>query len=156
MNGVDRRLLSQHAFSSGLPDDVIDALSEHAQLRTFAAGELLFGEGDRAEWTYLVTAGRVALEVHVPHRHSVVIETIESGNVVGLSWAAPPHRFQFDARAVDAVEAIALDTAQLRSLLVADAEVASVVFERLVAVVLSRLQATRVRLLDLYGPPDAL
>ena len=36
-----------------------------------------------------------------PARGAVVIETIETGEVVGWSWLFPPYRWHFDARALD-------------------------------------------------------
>ena len=42
------------------------------------------------------------------------IETLDAGEVVGWSWLFPPYRWHFDARALDAVRAIAFDGACLR------------------------------------------
>jgi CRP-like cAMP-binding protein len=75
--------------------------------------------------------------------------------VVGLSWAAPPFRYQFDARAIDEVEAVAIDTAPLRVALAENPVLGFLFLDRLAAVMLERLQATRIRLLDLYGTTDA-
>ena len=47
--------------------------------------------------------GRVALELHVPDRGGLVIETIEANEVVGWSWLFEPYRWHFDARAVEDV-----------------------------------------------------
>ena len=75
--------------------------------------------------------------------------------MVGLSWAAPPFRYQFDARAIDEVEAVAVPTAPLRVALAEDPALGYLFLDRLAAVMLDRLQATRIRLLDLYGTSDA-
>jgi CRP-like cAMP-binding protein len=78
-----------------------------------------------------------------------------AGDVVGLSWAAPPFRYQFDARAVDEVEAVAVGTAPLRLALAENPDLGFLFLDRLAAVILGRLQATRIRLLDVYGTNDA-
>ena len=90
-------------------------LASRAEYVAFEPGSLLLREGDPATVAYLITQGSVALEVYSPNRVPLLIETIGAGHVVGLSWAAPPFRSQFDACAVDDVEAVAIDTEALRA-----------------------------------------
>ena len=144
-------LVSAHAFAAGFPAGAIDVLVLEAEHVAFEPGSLLLREGEPAAVAYLLTKGLVALEVYVPNKAPIVIETIGAGHVVGLSWAAPPFRSHFDARAVDDVEAVAVDTAALRRTLAEHPDVGYLVLERVAAVMLERLQATRLRLLDLYG-----
>ncbi len=152
MSQRTRALLEQHDFLAGLPDEAIELLAGVGEPVSFGAGSLLFREGDPADTAYLVTRGGVAVEVHAPNRGAVVVDTITAGHVLGLSWAAPPFRYQFDARAVDDVEVVAVDTARLRVALAEDPVLGFLFLDRLAAVMLGRLQATRIRLLDLYGP----
>ena len=152
MSERTRALLEAHAFLAGFPAEVIDLLAASGEASSFAAGALLFREGSLADTAYLVTGGQVALEVHAPNRGPVVVDTVGPGHVVGLSWAAPPFRYQFDARALDQVEAVAVDTTRLRAALAEDPVLGFLFLERLASVMLGRLQATRIRLLDLYGP----
>jgi len=147
-----RARLEEHAFLAGFPAEAIDLLAASGQEASFAAGALLFREGSPADTAYLITGGQVALEVHAPNRGPVVVDTVGAGHVVGLSWAAPPFRYQFDARALHQVEAVAVDTARLRAALAEDPVLGFLFLDRLASVMLGRLQATRIRLLDLYGP----
>lgn len=62
-----------------------------------------------------------------------------------------PFRWQFDARAAEASSAVAVDVEALRARLVERPEVGYPLLERLSWVLLGTLQATRIRLLDLYG-----
>jgi CRP/FNR family transcriptional regulator, cyclic AMP receptor protein len=155
MNVGARELLEGHAFLAGLSPDALDALAAAAQPCSFDPGALLFEEGQTADSTYLVTRGHVAIEVHAPSQGPIVVETIGAGQLVGLSWVAAPWRYQFDARAVDEVEAIRVDGTRLRVALTEDPLFGFIFLDRMVAAVLERLQATRVRLLDLYGRADA-
>ncbi len=151
MSGMARALLADHAFLAGFPTEVVDVVAQHAEPVTFHAGVLLFREGSPADVTYFITKGCVSIEIHAPNRGPIVIETLKAGQVVGLSWAAPPFRYQFDARAVDEVEAVCLNTARLRVSLAEYPVVGFLLLDRLAAVILERLQATRIRLLDIYG-----
>ena len=58
-------------------------------------------------------------------------------------------------RAIDDVEAVAVETAPLRLALAENPVLGFLFLDRLAAVMLERLQATRIRLLDLYGTDDA-
>jgi len=124
----------------------------------FAANEMIFREGGRAEAFYVIRRGTVAIETVVPGRGALTIETVGPGGVVGWSWLFPPYRLQFDARAVTAVRATALDGACLRGKCAGDPALGYELLSRLARVLIERLQATRVRLLDVYGPagPAAL
>ena len=155
MNESVRTLLANHAFLADFPPEAVELVAEEAEVVRFRAGQLLFREGSPADVAYLVTAGHVAIEVHAPGRGQIVVETIGAGRVVGLSWAAPPFRYQFDARAIDEVEAVAIPTAPLRVALAEVPALGYLFLDRLAAVMLDRLQATRIRLLDLYGTSDA-
>jgi len=150
-----RNLLSGHAFLAGFPPEAIALVAEQAEPATFRPGVLLFREGSPADVTYFITKGSVSIEVHAPNRGPMVVETLRAGQVVGLSWAAPPFRYQFDARAVDEVEVVCVDTARLRVALAENPVLGFLLLDRLAAVILERLQATRIRLLDIYGKSDA-
>lgn len=145
---------SRHPLLAGLPGDAAQAVAGCATEVTFKPGDLLLVEGDAADVLYLIRHGRVAIEVHWPERGRVVIETVGAGACVGWSWMVPPYRWHFDARAVEPVAAIALDGACLRSKAAADPALGYALMGRISAMLLSRLQATRVRLLDLYDRHD--
>ncbi len=155
MSEAARRLLSGHAFLAGFPPEAVELVADRAEVVTFRPGVLLFREGSTADIAYLMTKGHVAIEVHAPNRGPIVVETIGVGHVVGLSWAAPPFRYQFDARAVDEVEVVCVDAARLRVALAEHPMLGFLLLDRLAAVILDRLQATRIRLLDIYGKSDA-
>ncbi|MGO9855173.1 MAG: Crp/Fnr family transcriptional regulator [Acidimicrobiales bacterium] len=154
MSEAARLLLAGHAFLAGFPPEAVALVADHAEPVTFRPGVLLFREGSSADVAYLVVSGHVAIEVHAPNRGPIVIETIGAGHVVGLSWAAPPFHYQFDARAIDEVEAVGVETGPLREALAENPVFGFLFLDRLAAVVLERLQATRLRLLDLYGTSD--
>ena len=117
----------------------------------FREGELLFKDRDPAESFYVLRHGSVALETFVPTRGSVVIETLEAGEVVGWSWLFPPYQWHFDARAVSLVRATSFDGVCLRGKCDADPALGYALLKVLAAVFAERLQDTRLRLLDLYG-----
>jgi CRP-like cAMP-binding protein len=117
----------------------------------FEAGDYLFREGDAANRFYVIRHGAVALEIHVPAREAVIVETLHEHDLLGWSWLFPPYRWSFDARAVEPVGAIAFDGACLRGKCDADHDLGYELMSGIAQVIIERLQATRLRLLDVYG-----
>jgi CRP/FNR family cyclic AMP-dependent transcriptional regulator len=117
----------------------------------FGAGDMLLREGERAERFFVLREGRVALEIAAPGGSPLVIDTLADGDVLGLSWLFEPYRWQFDARALDPVHAVAFDAASLRGRCETDHELGYELMRRFGASMLRRLQATRLQLLDVYG-----
>ena len=93
----------------------------------------------------------MAIETFVPRRGAVVIETLHEGDLLGWSWLFPPYRNAFDARAITTTHTISFDGACLRGKADADPALGYALMKLFSAVMLERLQETRVRLLDLYG-----
>jgi CRP/FNR family cyclic AMP-dependent transcriptional regulator len=146
--------LGAHRFLAGLPEGTTTLVAGCVRRVNFETGELLLSEGAPADTLHLVEQGRVAIEIHRPAQGSLVIETVESGHVVGLSWVSPPFRWHFDARALEPVTTLAIDSECLRTQLGQNPVIGYALLERLSSMLLERLQATRVRLLDLYGLGD--
>ena len=92
--------------------------------------------------------------MHVPGRGDVVIETLGAGAVLGWSWLFPPYRWHFGAVARRADRRRSSSTPRRCARLCDDRPGARVrrSCSRFTPVVVDRLQATRIRLLDLYGP----
>jgi CRP/FNR family transcriptional regulator, cyclic AMP receptor protein len=145
------QLVATHPLLAGLPGDAVGEVAGCARNVAYAPGDLLLAEGDVADTLFLVRRGRIAIEIHAPDRGPIVVETVGPGATVGWSWLFPPHRWQFDARAVDAVGVIAVDGKCLRAKADADDAFGHQLVTRMASVLLERLQATRIRLLDLYG-----
>jgi CRP-like cAMP-binding protein len=115
------------------------------------AGTVLCREGDAAESFFLIERGVIALEIVVPGRDALLIETLHDGDLLGWSWLYEPHRWQFDARATEPCELLVFDGACVRAACEADPALGYEFMQRFAAVMVERLQATRLQLLDVYG-----
>ncbi len=146
-------ILAAHPLFAGLDKEITDLLGGCAKNAHFTAGSYLFKAEQPADLFYLLRSGDVALELGMPGRGKLTVETVKAGNVVGASWILPPYRWRFDARAVGEVRATAIDAACLRSKCDDDPRMGYQVMQRFLPVVAARLQSTRLRLLDLYAPP---
>ncbi len=144
-------LLRRHPFLESLNRDQIRFLTSCARNTRFAAGEFLMREGDEAATLFLIRAGQVSLEVHVPGRGTTQVESVLEGDILGLSWLFPPHRCHLDARAGEPVRALAFDGSCLREKMEADHDLGYVFLRAFLYQAYQRLQRVRLQRLDLYG-----
>jgi len=145
------RILGEHPFFGGMEEPYLQLFVDCASNVRFNAGDMIFREGEEANTFYLIRHGKVALETSAPERGSVVIGTLSEGDVLGWSWLVAPYKWRFDARAMDAVRAIALDGRCLRGRSEEDHDLGYELMKRCAQVMERRLQAARLQLLDVYG-----
>jgi len=150
MEGLER-IVREHPFFAGLPDAFCTLVCGCAKNVRFEAAQYLFHEGDPANQFYLIRHGRAALELHAPGRGPVTFQTLAPGEIVGVSWLVPPYRWTYDARALTLVRAIAMDAACLRQKCEADHDLGYELMKRFMPVLIQRLEATRLQILDVYG-----
>ncbi|MFJ3922945.1 hypothetical protein [Streptomyces sp. NPDC090022] len=95
----------------------------------------------------------LALDVQVPGRRAAVIENLGSGELVGCSWLFKPYTWRLGAEAMTPVRAYEFDAAwRVRRLMDADPDFGPALGHWVGQVLAHRLQAARIRLLDLYAP----
>ena len=152
IEGMDK-VVREHRFFAGLSEDLIQLVAGCTRNVRFDAGKYLFREGDPADEFYLIRHGRVALELAAPGRAAITFQTVPEGDMVGISWLIPPYRRAYDARALDLVRAIGIDAKCLRDKCDKDHDFGYAMMMRFVPVLVERLQATRLQVLDVYGQP---
>ena len=149
-----RDLLAEQPVLHDLEPNDIDLMAGCGHNEVFETGTFLAREEDAANRFFIVREGKVALELHAP-TGPLVVETIGAGDLVGWSWLFPPHRWVYDVEAVERTRVVVIEAACLRDKCDADAAFGYRVMKRFANVIVGRLQANRLRLLDLYGASDA-
>jgi CRP/FNR family transcriptional regulator, cyclic AMP receptor protein len=150
MEGLEP-ILRSHPFFGGFPEDHIALVAGCARNHRFDAGQYLFHEGESADEFFLIRRGRVALEIVAPGRAPIVFSTLGEGEIVGASWLVPPYRWTSDARAVELVRALGIDAACLRGKCEADHHLGYEMMKRFAPILVKRLEATRLQILNVYG-----
>ncbi|MDI3406854.1 Crp/Fnr family transcriptional regulator [Streptomyces cavernicola] len=135
-----------------LPVAYRNRLLEHAQEVNYPEDTHLFSEGGRADKFWIVRSGAVSLEFRVPGGRPAVIENLGPGDLVGWSWLYEPYRWHLDATATTPVRTYEYDARNVRMLMDADLAFGFAIAHWVGQILAHRLQATRVRLLDLYAP----
>ncbi len=156
MTGTVAERISAHRFFAGMTDGQRAALATDGEAVTFTAGQRLFDEGGHAGKFWLIEEGCVALELRVLGRGDQIVETLAAGTVLGWSWLNPPYRWHFSAVARVLTTAIEFDAPSVRRRCDTDPAFGYAILRSFTPVITERLQATRLRLLDLYGAPSPL
>jgi CRP/FNR family cyclic AMP-dependent transcriptional regulator len=138
--------LTDHPFLSAIPIGSLRRLATHAQRRSYAAGEEIFVEGHVADRFFLIRQGLVRLDLEVPGRGRVQVETVGADSAFGWSWLFAPYQWHLSATAVERTTTLVFDADLLRSVMASDSVVGYELMRRFAAVMFDRLQATRLRL----------
>lgn len=142
------QLLAAHPFLAGMSEQHLSDLSAWGTRSVFHAGARVFSEGGRANRFWLIRDGRVHLDTQLPDRGNAVVDTLGPGAVLGWSWLFPPYRWHFGAVTLQETLTVEMDAAGVRRLCDQDPALGYELTRRFMAVVVDRLQATRVRLLN--------
>lgn len=145
------RIIAEHFFFSDLDQASLNLVVGCASNVRFTAGTYIFKEGDEANAFYLVREGKVALEISAPQHKPIVVDTLDAGDILGWSWLLPPFQWKFDAHATTGVRAIALDGKCLRGKCEENHDLGYDLLKRFTKIIERRLEATRYRLVDVFG-----
>jgi CRP/FNR family cyclic AMP-dependent transcriptional regulator len=153
---VSAAALAAHPFLHGMSRDQLGELAEAACDVRFPARHRLFEDGGNATRFWLIQAGQVSLDVHIPGEGPVVIETVGLGELLGWSWLFPPYKWAFGAVAVTPVAAFEFDAPTVRERCAADPRLGYELSQRISRVLTQRLLATRIRLIARAGQSAAV
>jgi CRP-like cAMP-binding protein len=142
-------VFGNHAFLQHLGPRHLMLLASGVKPVKFVPGAYLGRDGEVARSFYLINSGRVSLEIRSHDNTAVSVQSVGPGEIVGWSWLVPPHRWRFDCRAAETVEALAFDAEWLREKCEQDHELGYQLLKHLVTVMAGRLTATRHQLLEL-------
>ncbi|MGE3724145.1 MAG: Crp/Fnr family transcriptional regulator [Candidatus Sericytochromatia bacterium] len=134
-----------------LPAKYLQALIRCAQVQHFDPDTPIFKLGGPAEAFYLIQSGSVAIEMFSSQRGTVRIQTLHEGDLLGWSWLYPPYKWHFDAHTLEDCQILVFDAKAFLDQCEEDHEMGYQMQQRFGRIMVERLQATRLQLLDLYG-----
>ena len=143
-------LLRKQAFFDGFDERRIAKLGALAREVRFERDRVLFGEGEQSADFYLIVSGMVALEI-APLGEPLRMDTLSAGDQFGFS-SVMGQKTVFQARVLQDLHALALDSEKLRTLCETDTAFGYEFMRRLMCVVTDRLQVTRLHLVDTHWP----
>ncbi|MBI5668590.1 MAG: cyclic nucleotide-binding domain-containing protein [Chloroflexi bacterium] len=144
-------ILKETRFFKDLNPEYIELLAGCGSNARFDPGDYIFKEGGDADTFYLIRHGQVALEVHDPRRGQIVVDTLHEDDILGWSWLFPPYKWHYSARAMSLTRGVAMDGKCLRGKCDMDTALGYELMKRFAVIMVDRLQATRLQVLNIYG-----
>ena len=124
----------------------LSEISNLGKMMTYQDGEYVFRQGDYGEHIYIIVDGQIYLERTVDlgaHKGSVVIEILGKGRVLGC-WSTlldMPHILMSSAVCKQPTKVVAIKGAELRRIMIGNAELGLNLMERLCFLLRDRIQA---------------
>jgi len=144
-------ILKGHPFFEGLDAGQLSAIADCATDSQYETGQFIFKEGQPSEHFFLIRSGGVALEIFVPGKGPIILQTIHENSILGWSWLVPPYKKQYDAQAVKPVKALKFDGKKVRGLCEKDPKLGCTLLMKFSEIMSERLWATRIQIMDIYG-----
>ena len=144
-------IVAELPLFKGLKPEHIKLISGCASNARYDAGTFVGREGHPADKFWVLREGRMALQIHAPGRGPLTILTLGENDAVGWSWLVPPYQLRFDIHVVQTTRALVFDGKCLRGKFASDPELGFELLQRFSQVILRRLDAMSIQLLDLYG-----
>ena len=141
----------EQPFLKGLSAEHVEKMMAISSEVQFNADDVIFREGQKSDFFYLILSGKVALEIRTSG-HILRVQTLGVGDELGWSSYLEEETRRFQARALVQVQALRFEGARMRKACAEDRELALALEHRLLQVVSSRLQATLLQLSDVYTP----
>jgi CRP/FNR family cyclic AMP-dependent transcriptional regulator len=145
-----------HPLLAGMNANQLTRLSDCAIAVHFKKGQIVLREGELANRFYLIESGNIVLDSGEKSGHSLIVETIGAGDLLGWSWMFPPYVWNFTARAIEPTDAIFFYGTILREYCECDPSLGYELFKRVAPVMLRRLQAARGKMLSIQGGREKL
>lgn len=145
--------VAQSGLFGGLPAEFVDFLATHARSRQLAKDHVLFHYGQKADHFYLITKGRISIEVAALEGPTLELQELGPGATVGWSWLIAPHRWSFQARALAPTELIEFDGTAVLARCESDPAFGYAVLKRFSTLMSERLHSARQRMMEEWSPP---
>ena len=143
-------IIKEHSFFKDLKPEYLDFIAGCASNVVFKEDEMILKEGDEANKFCLIRHGKIAIDIPVSKQRGITIQTIGDGDILGWSWLIPPHNYRFNAKAIIETRAISFDGKCLREKCESKKDLGYELLKRLTRVFISRLEMTRLQLIDHY------
>jgi len=129
----------------------LEQLAIISRIRDFADGDIVFRQGDAAQYIYLIVSGNVSLEICAAGVGCRQILTLGAGELLGWSSVLEQLNYTARARALDETRLVEVEITQLLAICDRDPQFGYELMRQVALALAKRLSATRMQLVDVYG-----
>lgn len=146
---MDAALLTRFALLEGLTQDQVEILSPIMLDVLYQAGQIIFGQGDRADYLYFVIDGMVSIRFKPEDGPELSVADVREGGVFG--WSSAMGSACYTSSAICAQDGLFVRIAgdDLKTLCQEHPETGILILNRLAGVIAQRLRGTHEQVVEL-------
>jgi CRP-like cAMP-binding protein len=133
----------------GATDELLNKVAGIAEEKTFALGEMIFQEGEKAEWVYVLLEGKVRISIDLTSKPAyITVAMISEPNwAFGWSGVVAPYRYTASGTCDVETRVLAIPGIQFEEILLGEPKCGCGVMKKLTELISSRLRNSRMTLL---------
>ncbi len=138
--------LRRYPHFAGVSEEGLKEVAMISEEREFQAGQVLFNEGDPAEYLMILERGQVDIRYELGDGSQVTVDTLVGGDLMGWSALLDPYMLTASGVAKTSGRLIAVRAEPLRELCDENPAFGYRIMERVAQTLRSRLRGTRIQL----------
>ena len=146
---MDSEILARFALIEDFTQEQVEVLKSIIEDIKFDADQIIFNQGDRAEFLYFVLDGRVSIRFKPEDGPELKVSELDQGDVFGWSSALGSHAYTSSAICTESGLFIRLEGEELKNLCQEFPETGILILNRLAGVIAQRLRGTHEQVLAL-------
>lgn len=133
----------------GATETLITRVADIAEEKSFALGEMVFEEGEKAQWVYILLEGKVRISIDLTSKPTyVTVAMISEPNLAfGWSGVVAPYRYTASATCEMDSRVLAIPGPRFEEVLDEEADCGFNVMKKLAELISNRLRNSRMVLL---------
>lgn len=139
---MDPETFARFALIEDFSKEHVEVLRPLVEEVTFQAGQVIFNQGDKADYLYFVLEGKVSIRFNPEDGPVLTVSDLESGDVFGWSSALGSKSYTSSAVCTEEGLFIRLEGEELKNLCKEHPETGILILNRLAGVIAERLRGT--------------
>ena len=133
----------------GATDVLLTKVAEIAEEKTFVLGEMVFEEGEKADWVYVLLEGKVRISIDLTSKPTYITVAMLGEPNLAFVWSGivAPYRYTSTATCEVDTRVLAIPGVQFEEILEQEADCSCSVMKKLAELFSSRLRNSRMVLL---------
>ncbi len=146
---MNTELLKGFALIEGFTEDQINLLRPLIDEVVFKTDQVIFNQGDRADFLYFVQEGKVSIRFNPEDGPVLSVTELEEGDVFGWSSALGSECYTSSAVCTECGVFIRMEGEELKNLCQEHPETGILILNRLAGVIAQRLRSTHEKVVEL-------
>jgi CRP-like cAMP-binding protein len=143
-------MLQKSTFLHGMHPAHLDQIASNAEVRDYETSEVVFREGEQAEYTYLVISGKLSLELSPSTIYSKHLVDVFPGEMLGWSSLVDHEPYAATAIASEPSRVVRIRGDRLQAICEKDTQFGYEFTRRAMLALAKRLKTTWIQLAHLY------